>query len=435
MADDQIISNQGAQVLTFDFRQEAIARGFNQIFCDTLPYGVYTGGRLEKRGSNSVWIEPLVCIIKSNEIDNNKPDKVGLRIETTEAQMISEVTEAEPYIVLRFGWKDEEDVWMQMLAVAWSDNSEEKATNRIQPFDIILGRAVFDSTTEISPIFDTTRRNNVFFNEARRLADQFRVRAREPIPTGEITVSGGWVNTSERRYQVESAILPVPPTTSGARVDIVIVNAKGEIKVLPGEPSSKLDDALPPKYGTYKVLAEIRREANRSNVRGSEIEQISDATEQGQITADEFLLEDSAGILPPNAKSLEAAINHIMRHSIAISPQEAATLAVVLRRNVAWGTDATKGEIWAEAMPVLDAAKRFSSQNKNVETILAEIAGEGRSKETLKSLADEIDELTEIVTKNLEYATAHVDRTYENNVVVHGVEIVTDLEYPLDDEE
>jgi hypothetical protein len=70
-----------------------------------------------------------------------------------------------------------------------------------------------------------------------------------------------------------------------------------------------------------------------------------------------------------------------------------ATLAVVLKRNIKWGTDESKGEVYAAAMPVKDTDGLFVSDN--VEAVLKEIAGNGRTTETLKGLADAIESLAD----------------------------------------
>jgi hypothetical protein len=137
------------------------------------------------------------------------------------------------------------------------------------------------------------------------------------------------------------------------------------------------------------------------------------------LTADDFILADTENYLPANAKDIESAFNYIMHRSIAISPQDAATLAVVLSRNIKWGTNNANGEVYAAALPVKDVNNLFVSGN--VEDVLKEIAGTGRTTETLKGLADTI-----AITFN------HIDATIDDENIVHGLKIIDDLDYPVD---
>jgi hypothetical protein len=151
--------NYGNQILVFSFHQEARAKGFNQEFCDILPYGVYTGGVLTRINENLVRIGKLTTIIRSNE-----EDKVALRIETTELQNLV-VAPSKPYIVLRFGWTNSDDNFMDMRAVGWSTDPFEGDEDKLWPFDIILGKAQFVDRLGVSIIdpdnpFDLSRQTS-----------------------------------------------------------------------------------------------------------------------------------------------------------------------------------------------------------------------------------------------------------------------------------
>ena len=69
--------NQGNQIIVFNYRQFARGEEFSQSFCDILPYGLYSGGRIERTDTNNiVKVAPLVCVIKSNE--NDKVARQGI---------------------------------------------------------------------------------------------------------------------------------------------------------------------------------------------------------------------------------------------------------------------------------------------------------------------------------------------------------------------
>ena len=398
--------NRGNQVLVFDYRQEARGKGFNQAFCEILPYGLYSGGHLTRVSDTMINIGLLVCVIKSDEAD-----KVALRIETQETQEISLATSigsayvdaSKPYIVLRFGWQDVEINYMDMLAVGWSTDPLETDPDKLHPFDIILGKVLFE---EISPgsgqyiiatgnPFDLSRRHDVFIKETEAVSGQFRVSPSEIDPK-KVFISGGKVNTSKGRFIIPGSEFPsagIPDTGAMGRTDLVVVNVNGEFQFIQGIPAASFP-APAPRYQNYKVLAEIHRGPNRSDITGADIVQVTDATIRGPVAADDFPLIDSEGFLPSNAKSIEAAFNYIFHHTIAISPNDLATLAVVLRRNINWSTTDPDG-VYAASMPVKDTAGLFVSSN--VEAVLAEIAGAGRTTETLKSLANAISSLANYV--------------------------------------
>lgn len=313
--------NMGQQCLIFDYRQEARAKGFNQAFCDILPYGLYTGGHLTRISDTVVNVGLLVCVIKSDE-----DDKVALRIETLEAQDISlstsvgspYVNPSRPFLVLRFGWQDVEINYMDMKAVEWSADPNESDPNKLHPFDIILGKVLFEETSAgsgqyiiaVQNPFDISRRQEVFIKETETVSGQFRVSVSEIDPK-KVFISGGKVNTSLGRFSLAGTEFPsegIPDTGVMGRTDLIVVNAKGVFQFIQGTPAASFP-APAPKYQNYKVLAEIRRGTNRSDITGADIVQVTDATIRGPISAEDFPLTDSEDFLPANAKSIEDAFN------------------------------------------------------------------------------------------------------------------------------
>jgi hypothetical protein len=315
--------NKGGQVGVFDFRQEARGKGFNQAFCDVLPYGIYIGGELTRLSDYRISVSPLVCVIKSDE-----KDKVATRKETTEDYEMT-VSVDKPYIVLRFGWKESETNYMDILAVGWSNASTESNSDKLHLFDLVLGKVIFYKNSSNNEVivndhpFDYSRRQNAFLKKLETINDQFKVCSSETNPK-KVFISGWTVNTSQGQFHVSGSEFPsdgIPDTTNMNRTDLIVLNAKGEFELILGTPSGTYP-ALAPKYKTYKVLAEIRRGQNRTNILGTDIVQITDGTIRGQILAEDFPLEDSEDILPSNAKNLEAIINFFMHRDFDLGEAE-----------------------------------------------------------------------------------------------------------------
>jgi hypothetical protein len=421
--------NYGNQVLVFSFHQEARSKGFNQGFCDILPYGVYTGGALTRINENLIQIGELTTVIRSNEAD-----KVALRIETTELQNLV-VDPSKPYIILRFGWSNSDDNFMDMRAVGWSTDPFEIDEDKLWPLDIILGKAQFVESSGVFIVdpdnpFDLSRRKDVFLKEVENVYAQFKVSESENNPK-RVYVSGGMVNTSKGRFIISGGDYPstdIPDTSAQSRTDLIVINALGQIQLIQGTPSSS-NPAPAPKYKTYRICAEIRRGPNRTNIKGSDIVQLLDASRRGQWLAEDFPLADSENYLPANSKNIEAAFDYIFHHSYVMSPDDPSVLSKVLRKHINFGTTDPDG-VYAGSVPVKDAAELFTGTN--VETVLAEIAGSGRTTETLKNLADAIETLNEYAAEIAADLADHIDETIDDENEVHGLTVVTDLNFPLD---
>jgi hypothetical protein len=421
--------NYGNQVLVFSFHQEARAKGFNQEFCDILPYGVYTGGNLTRLNENLIQIGELTTIIRSNE-----EDKVALRIETTELQNLA-VDPSKPYAVLRFGWSNSDDNFMDMRAVGWSTDPFETDEDKLWPLDIILGKVQYVDKSGISIIdpnnpFDLSRKKNVFLKEVESVYAQFRVSASE-INHKKVYVSGGRVNTSKGRFIVPGGDYPsadIPDTSAQSRTDLIVVSALGQIQLIQGTPSAS-NPAPAPKYETHKVCAEIRRGPNRTDIKGSDIVQLVDASRRGQWLAEDFPIADTEGYLPANSKNIESAFNYIFHHSYIMSPDDPSVLAKVLRKHINLGTSDPDG-VYAGSIPVKDKEELFVGAD--VESVLAEIAGSGRTTETLKNLADAIETLNDYAAEIAADLADHIAETIDDENVVHGLTIIDDLSYPLD---
>ena len=384
-------TNYGNQRLVFDFHQEARAKGFNEVFCDILPYGIYTGGQLKKVNDNLIQVAPVSVIIRSNE-----NDKVALKVITTEVQEIP-VNYIKPYIILRFGWANTDNTFMDMKSVSWSTDPAETDENKLWPLDIILGKVQFvkgnDDNYVVNPDrpFDLSKRTDVFLKEAEGIYSQLRVSTSETNKK-RVYVAGGQVITSKGRFIISGGDFPsfdIPDTDTQARTDLVVVDSLGKVQLIQGTPSVNFP-APAPKYGTFKILAEIRREANRKDICGSDIVQVFDASRLGTLEAEDFPLSDVENFLPTDAKNIEAAFNYLFHHNHLISPDDASVLEKVLRKHIKFGVS-DPDDVYAANLPVKDNEGLFSSEN--VESVLTEIAGAGRTTETIKGIADCIHSL------------------------------------------
>jgi hypothetical protein len=191
---------------------------------------------------------------------------------------------------------------------------------------------------------------------------------------------------------------------------------------------SAVNPAPSPKYETYKVCAEIRRGQNRTDIKGNDIVQLTDVSRRGQWLAEDFPVADSENYLPANAKNIETAFNYIFHHSPVLSPNDASVLAKILRKHIKWGTS-DPNDVYVGSIPVKDEDDLFLGNT--IEAVLKEIVGPGRTSETLTGLADALEELVEYADKVQMELDEHIDESFDNDHIVHGLQIVTGT-IPLD---
>jgi hypothetical protein len=125
------IQNFGQQLLVFDYKAAATAKGFNGLNYQILTPGIYTGCQIDRVSDTSVQIEPGKVLI------TDSTNKTATIIETTLNQTITCST-VNNYIVFRFVWNDTPVNWMDMLAVPFAS---------ILPTDIIVGKCVYGGST------------------------------------------------------------------------------------------------------------------------------------------------------------------------------------------------------------------------------------------------------------------------------------------------
>lgn len=267
-------TNFGNQLLSFDFNQDATAKLFNNTSYGLLPNGIYSGFTLTKLSNTYVTISVGISYISDSS--NN----LGVRIETSEEQSIV-VSNAKPYVILRFDWVDAANNYMDMLSIEYEN---------ILPDDLIVGRCVYDAAgTMMATTFDYTRRTRFYNYKQKTESEYLKVSATEPI-TDQITVSSGVVNSSKGNLLISGGNYPIGGLTDtiNGRYDLVYIDEDGNIEILEGIDSSS---PIAPRYANRKVIAEIRRGAVRDTVYGNEIFPVISSFDMNAITSDLLLID------------------------------------------------------------------------------------------------------------------------------------------------
>lgn len=388
--------NKGNQVIVHKYREEARAKIFNRLLSDLLPLGIYSGLTLTRLNDTQVALAAGTVIIKSPTFPTLN---ISPRIETTASQTVSLESStnegfcntAKPYIVLRFYWSDQELNYMDMLPVGFSDDPDETDEDLILSTDIVVGKVLFeeevvgsgDYVIRASNAFDYTRRGVSFISDAQQASVELRVSSSE-TNTKKVYVSAGSINTSKGRMTVAGGDYPsastITDTTTMGRWDLVYVDEDGAVKIVEGTPSA---DPEAPLYLNRKVIAEIHRGAGRTDIIGPDIHAVN-VTRQGQINAANFPIEDAGNYY--TTKTIEAAFQEIYELYASILGGPGISDDTVKDYHIDWGT--ASGQVSAVDVPIADALNVLAAAN--VEAALAEIAGSGRTTETLKNLGDAI---------------------------------------------
>ena len=306
----------GAQRLSFDYRSDARASIFNSIFYNLLPYGIYNGGNLSRVNNISIVVDPMTVVIASNN-----DDAVAVKIDTTETQIVNFASSlagscdiTKPYVILRFGWSDEEENYMEIITSSYEG---------ILSTDIILGKVNFqlngsDYIIATDKPFDLSRRQTVNLTNAERLKNLLRVTPTEP-PSNKVSISGGTLATSKGKYSVVGGLFPengidVP---AAPRIDIIGFNYKGELMYVKGTESA---NPKAPLYGNLKVLAEIRLQAGQTQIKGSDITIVDDGSVlQGTLAPEDIPIEDPDSHFPESYRKITAALHYLWTHSLVLN--------------------------------------------------------------------------------------------------------------------
>jgi hypothetical protein len=317
--------NVGSQIMTWDYRQNASSSGFNRLYSDVVPTGLYAGGKFERLNGTVISIKRAVILIRSNE---READKITVRIETTTDQDLSLATglggsSCDPqlcYIVARFGWEDVESDFMELIPVRYSDDPNEFRPNYIQGKDIILGKVLFEQDDgnwiiKQAHCFDYTRRQTVFLPEMQDVFREYRVQTCEEDPA-KVHVTGGSSYGSKGFINTVGGNFPeagMPPTSGQGRNDLVYVDAGGAIKIELGVPSAS---PVSPAYGSRRVIAEIRRGPNRVDIIGDDIVRVNEFGQKGTVEANDFTLKDLDDYFAQ--KNVEAALKQAWEKAVEL---------------------------------------------------------------------------------------------------------------------
>jgi hypothetical protein len=311
--------------MTWDYRQNASSSGFNRLYSDVVPTGLYAGGKFERLNDTVISVKKAVVLIRSNE---READKITVRIETTTDQDLSLAaviggSSCDPqnsYIIARFGWEDVESDFMELIAVRYSDDPNEYRPNYIQAKDIILGKVLFveqggNWIIKETHSFDYTRRQTVFLPDIQDIYCEYRVQTCEEDPT-KIHVTGGSSYGSKGFINTVGGNFPeggIQPTGAQGRNDLVYIGAGGGVKIETGVPS-----AFPatPAYGSRRVIAEIRRGPDRSDVIGDDIVRINEFGQTGTVEAGDFSLKDQDDYFAQ--KNVEAALKQTWEKTVTL---------------------------------------------------------------------------------------------------------------------
>ena len=279
------------QTITFRYNSDATAQIFNGVNYELTPTGIYNGFTLTRITNSLVSLSTGACFIQDSA--NN----VGTRISTGAAEEIS-VSSTTPYIILRWGWANTANNYMDMLAVSFAG---------ILPDDLIVGRCIYDGAgTTLSGNFDYTRRSVYFLETIKTQNSYLKVLPTEPY-SAQIAVSAGILNSTSGQILVSGGDYPtggITPTTNG-RHDLVFINTSGQVEVLEGIDSSS---PVAPAYGTRKVIAEIRRGAARNSINGFDIYQVLTSYDMTAQPTD-LLIADAGNFY--GATNVESALQEI----------------------------------------------------------------------------------------------------------------------------
>lgn len=285
--------NIGSQNRTFFYNQGLISSEFNKIFSKTIPAGVYEGGEIERIDDYRFRVHPISVIIEDANIskDPNKDvigSDIAVRIRTTkvtEALSLSQPVDINKCLVVaRYSWLSDNPVnipttydpgkgFMDITVVTETlDNNHDNPTN-LWTTDLILGKLNFYDTGsgqgihQTSPVDYTRKSWSPVVNDL----IQSRLKVRSPRVSEnqkKVYIESGFVRGLQGTYEVAGSSPEISDTGTFARTDYIYVDEFGEIKVEEGVPGA---DPVPKPFYGRKVLAEIKRGANRDSVRGDEI--------------------------------------------------------------------------------------------------------------------------------------------------------------------
>lgn len=245
----------GGQILVFDYKQEGKSEGFNKILYNLIPKGIVKGGTLVKTSDASVIISPFLCFFE------DATTKVGVRIETT-MNATSDISISKPYIIGRFSWLNLEDNYMDIISVS---------STEISSSDLILGRAIFDSTTLTG--FDYSKKSwaKSYYDNDIDFEPSFLVSANEPYDNKlKVGKGSAYINGKKVVFGAEKQTPIFDLNVTNGRKDLVVINDDATVSIIKGT-----DDTVPvaplfPVKGL--VVAIVTLPPNPTSVNGRFVE-------------------------------------------------------------------------------------------------------------------------------------------------------------------
>ncbi len=260
------IVNYGTQIITFDYKQEGTAKGFDAYNYKILPDGIYNGFSLTKVDDSTVTVGTGSCAIE----DSSQNVIANIRTTTTQNVTISSAT---PYIIFRFRWVNIENNYMDMLAVAYSG---------ILSGDLVIGRGIYNGTI-LSSIFDYSLKSYASLQKVKDANNNFRVLPTEPISNlvyvdpGTAIINGNYIDFAGGYTSA------ITITTTDPRIDLIYIDANGSIQIREGTAAPSPTIPEYPLIGM--VVAEIHRLGSRSDINGTEIVQINPERHNANISS------------------------------------------------------------------------------------------------------------------------------------------------------
>lgn len=252
-------TNNGGQILTFDFKQQGTSEGFNKLFYKLLPTGILSGGQLTRVTDTSITISPMLCFYEDTARE------LGARLETTLDANVT-VSSATPFVVGRFVWLNVEENYMDFLSVSYGD---------IEEGDLIFGKCVYSDNITLSR-FDYSRKSwskDYYENIAESTNPDFLVFASEPYSTQVIVGKGSAFIGGRKVNILSNTPSPIIDTNvSTSRKDLLTITQEGSLKLIKGKESVTPIQPLCPS--NHLPIAIITLPSNPTSITGDMIEYI-----------------------------------------------------------------------------------------------------------------------------------------------------------------
>ena len=319
------MADRGEQQRLFHFRQPLKSVEFNRIFSKTLPAGIYEGGTMSRVSNLILTVDPLSVII---EDDLGKD--VAVRIRTVQpVNLTIDPVPSQPLVVLRYEWKEDVDNYMEFVQVS-ETIKEDSAINR-HVRDLIIGKIVFEGTN-IAPTnsFDYTRASYSFANPQRdHLLPLLTVKTPVGVENArKVYVEGGKVITEQGLVEIIGGYSPVISNTGAlGRWDYVYLDNAGAVKIQEGVEATS--PRVKPFY-SRKVLALIKRGANRSDIKGGDIFGCKNE-DRAEILSSTILVKDAGSTEvffkdPDGNITVDMALRELWQKSVVLIGDRATAL-------------------------------------------------------------------------------------------------------------